>query len=199
MLVLAAALPLTDTVKRGVIDTPITRPLLAFGGYVQGLVALPSQDATQSFTLLTVSPESDQTLELGFTVADVQVAAVAEQRMLELINRERVDHGLEPLVMNDTARLVARAHSRDMFARGYFSHRTPEGADPFDRMRAGKVEFRAAGENLALAPTLPLAHRGLMDSPGHRANILSDNYRTVGIGIVVSRRHGLMVTQNFTN
>ena len=57
----------------------------------------------------------------------------------------------------------------------------------------------AAGENLALAPTLQLAHDGLMKSPGHRANILSTNYRTVGIGIVDGGPYGLMVTQDFTD
>jgi uncharacterized protein YkwD len=94
---------------------------------------------------------------------------------------------------------VARAYSADMFARGYFSHLDPDGKSPFDRMRAGDVEFGTAGENLALAPTLKLAHQGLMNSPGHRANILKPEYRTVGIGIVDGGAYGLMVTQDFTD
>jgi uncharacterized protein YkwD len=86
-----------------------------------------------------------------------------------------------------------------MFARGYFSHHTPDGKDPFDRMREGEVRFRTAGENLALAPTLQIAHNGLMDSPGHRANILRPQFGRLGIGILDGGRYGLMVTQKFRN
>ena len=86
-----------------------------------------------------------------------------------------------------------------MFARGYFSHVNPEGKTPSDRIRADGVRFITAGENLALARTLPLAHTGLMNSEGHRANILSKRYGRVGIGIVDGGIHGLMVTQNFRN
>jgi uncharacterized protein YkwD len=66
-------------------------------------------------------------------------------------------------------------------------------------MRRGGLKSRAAGENLALARTLPMAHQGLMDSPGHRANILRPAFGRVGIGILDGGRYGLMVTQNFRN
>jgi uncharacterized protein YkwD len=94
---------------------------------------------------------------------------------------------------------VARAHSADMFARGYFSHYTPEGEDPFERMKDADIRFRTAGENLALAPTLQLAHTGLMNSPGHRENILNPNFGRVGIGILSGGRRGIMVSQEFRN
>jgi len=84
-----------------------------------------------------------------------------------------------------------------MFERGYFSHYTPEGKDPFDRMKDANVQFLAAGENLALGQTLLICHQGLMNSPGHRANILRPNYNRVGIGILDGGFHGLMVSQEF--
>ena len=86
-----------------------------------------------------------------------------------------------------------------MFARGYFAHDTPEGRDPFDRMRAAEVRFLTAGENLALARSVQIAHTGLMNSPGHRANILRPEFGRVGIGIMDGGMRGLMVTQNFRN
>jgi uncharacterized protein YkwD len=119
--------------------------------------------------------------------------------MLGLLNEERRAHGLRPLQADPEAAEVARAHSVDMFAHGYFSHITPRGEGPFDRMRDGGLRFRAAGENLALARTLPMAHQGLMESPGHRANILRPQFGRVGIGIVDGGRYGLMVTQKFRN
>jgi uncharacterized protein YkwD len=94
---------------------------------------------------------------------------------------------------------VARAYSTKMLAEGFFSHVDRQGNTPFDRMTAGDVEYKSAGENLALAPTLLMAHQGLMNSPGHRANILKAEYGTVGIGIIDAGAHGLMVTQNFTD
>ncbi|HEX8637671.1 MAG TPA: CAP domain-containing protein, partial [Pyrinomonadaceae bacterium] len=122
-----------------------------------------------------------------------------EAEMLELVNRERAANGLEPLASDPEMTEVARRHSADMFERGYFSHNTPENKTPFDRMRAADVRFRTAGENLALAPTLSIAHTGLMNSPGHRANILEPRYGRLGIGILDGGRRGLMITQNFRN
>jgi uncharacterized protein YkwD len=119
--------------------------------------------------------------------------------MLELINEERRKEGLNELEWDPEILRVARAHSADMFARGYFSHVSPEGKTPSDRIRAGKVRFLTAGENLALGPTLSICHTGLMNSPGHRANILHRAYGRVGIGILDGGRHGLMITQNFRN
>jgi len=86
-----------------------------------------------------------------------------------------------------------------MFARGYFAHDTPENRDPFDRMREAGVRFVVAGENLAHGPTIQIAHTGLMNSPGHRANILRAQFGRVGIGIMDGGKRGLMVTQNFRN
>ena len=119
--------------------------------------------------------------------------------MLELVNSERTAAGLQPLAADPELTEVARQHSADMFKRGYFAHVTPENRSPFDRIREADVRFLTAGENLALAPTVQLAHNGLMNSPGHRANILPSSFGRVGIGIMDGGMHGLMVTQNFRN
>ena len=148
---------------------------------------------------LTIAPESGQYIELPFTADDYIPQPELEARMLELLNKERINEGLQPLQADTALRTVARNHSADMFTRGYFSHITPEGAGAADRIRKAAIPFRTAGENLALAPTLNIAHRGLMESPGHRANILHDRFGRVGIGVLQSRRHGLMITQKFRN
>jgi uncharacterized protein YkwD len=146
-----------------------------------------------------VEPESDELVELPFKVENARSRPDLEAEMLELINRERAAHNLPPLKADPEMAEVARKHSADMFERGYFSHYTPEGIDPFERMKEDNVRFRAAGENLALAPSLEIAHNGLMNSPGHRANILSPNYGRVGISILDGGRRGLMITQDFRN
>jgi uncharacterized protein YkwD len=153
----------------------------------------------RTLTQLTIKPESGETVHLGYTVASPRTRADLEAQMLELVNGERVSAGLKPLAPDAELTEVARQHSVDMFARGYFAHVTPEGLSPFDRMAAAGVKFKTAGENLALAPTLRIAHTGLMNSPGHRANILQPAFGRLGIGIVDGGRRGLMVSQEFRN
>lgn len=67
-----------------------------------------------------------------------------------------------------------------------------------DRLRQDNVFFTIAGENLAFAYSVEQAHDGLMESPGHRANILAGMYSRVGIGIIDAGLFGLMITQTFT-
>jgi uncharacterized protein YkwD/uncharacterized membrane protein required for colicin V production len=153
----------------------------------------------ETLNLLTVRPESNERVSLPYKVASPRPRPELEARMLELINGERIAAGLRPLAPDSELAEVARQHSVDMFARGYFAHATPEGRDPFERMREANVRFDTAGENLALAPTLQIAHTGLMNSPGHRANILQRDFERVGIGIMDGGIHGLMVTQDFRN
>jgi uncharacterized protein YkwD len=149
--------------------------------------------------LITVEPGSEESVELPFRVENSKPEPSLEEQMLDLVNRERISRGLKPLAADPELVPVARAHSSDMFSRGYFSHYTPEGKDPFERMKEAGIKFRTAGENLALAPTLQLAHTGLMNSPGHRANILNPSFGRVGIGITSGGRRGIMVSQEFRN
>jgi uncharacterized protein YkwD len=150
-------------------------------------------------TRMTVEPNSEKSVKLPFKVTKYRVREDLEAKMLELVNEERAKERLKPLKADPEIQVVARKHSADMFARGYFSHITPEGKDPFDRMRAGGIRFLAAGENLALAQTLSIAHTGLMNSPGHRANILHKSFGRLGIGVLDAGIRGLMITQNFRN
>jgi len=120
----------------------------------------------------------------------------AERAMLRSINDERRDQGLQPLTWCESCARVARGHSKDMYRGGYFSHEDLDGDDPFDRMVNAGVSYGAAGENLALAPTIDEAHVGLMSSPNHRANILRPEFEQVGIGIFEGP-YGLMCTQVF--
>ncbi len=153
----------------------------------------------RSINNTTVEPGSPKSIDLQFTVENTKPRPDLELQMLTLINAERIERKLRALVADPSLVPAARAHSADMFARGYFSHQTPEGLSPADRVKKYKVRYLVLGENLALGPTLSICHRGLMNSPGHKANILSKAYGRVGIGIVDGGVHGLMVTQAFRN
>lgn len=142
---------------------------------------------------------SGETRQLPFRVATDELAPdpAAEERLLALVNEERRREGLATLELDEGLVPVAHAHATEMFDLGYFAHESPNTGDPFDRLAAADVVYLAAGENLAYAPTVEIAHRGLMDSPGHRANILAPEFGRAGIGVVRSRYHGLMIVQLF--
>lgn len=157
------------------------------------------QAVNSSINKITVDPKSKTSIDLHFTVSDPKVREDLEEKMLTLINAERMKRGLRALMADPDLVPVARAHSIDMFVRGYFSHQTPEGITPADRVKEADVRYRIMGENLALGQTLSICHNGLMNSPGHRANILNTNYGRVGIGILDGGIHGLMISQEFRN
>jgi uncharacterized protein YkwD len=153
----------------------------------------------QTMNSLTVRPGSDESVDLNFTYNKAVARPSLEAQMLEMVNEERRKAGLKPVTADPEMTRVARAHSQDMFVRGYFAHVNPDGKDPFDRMRDFNVRFMTAGENLALAQTVGIAHNNLMNSPGHRANILNPDFGRLGIGIMDGGFYGLMISQEFRN
>ncbi|MDB5885377.1 MAG: putative rane protein [Polaromonas sp.] len=197
---LLLTLPLSDRLSGMARDSALASRLAEPAQWLEVQLSPIFHPALQrSLQALTVPPEPQATRKLPYQVVNPKVRPDLEARMLEMVNAERAAQGLRPLQADPALAEVARAHSRDMFARSYFSHTNPDGQEPFDRMRQARVPYLVAGENLALAQTLPSAHQGLMNSPGHRANILLPRYGRVGIGVLDGGRYGLMVTQNFRN
>lgn len=197
---LLLAIPLSEGLSERTRDSALVNRLAVYAERLEGqLRPVFGEAISRSLNLLTVRPDSNERVTLPFTVEKTRPRPDLEKRMLDLVNQERQAAGLKPLVPDPELTEVARRHSADMFARGYFAHDTPEGISPFDRMRAANVRFTIAGENLALAPTIPVAHTGLMNSPGHRANILRPEFGRVGIGVMDGGMRGLMVSQEFRN
>lgn len=197
---LLLAVPLPPAVQAGARQSELNNRLASYAERVEARLRPIFEDAARdTLNMRTIRPESEEMVKLGFSVAKSRPRAELEARMLELVNSERTQAGLQPLVMDEALTRVARRHSADMLARGYFSHHSPEGKSAFDRMRGAGIAFLVAGENLAFAPTVKIAHGGLMDSPGHRANILRPQFGKVGIGIMDAGPRGIMVTQQFSN
>jgi uncharacterized protein YkwD len=197
---LLLAIPLNEALSQRTRDSALVNRLAVYAERLEGqLRPVFAEAIARSLNLLTIRPDSNERVTLPFTVENTRPRPDLEKRMLDLLNQERQAAGLSTLVADPELTEVARRHSADMFARGYFSHDTPEGISPFDRMRAANVRFGIAGENLALASTIPVAHTGLMNSPGHRANIMRPEFGRVGIGVMDGGMRGLMVSQEFRN
>jgi uncharacterized YkwD family protein len=120
-----------------------------------------------------------------------------EQQMLNLVNQERQKNGLSPLKANMQLVKMARAKAKDMIDNNYFSHQSPTYGSPFDMMKTFGITYQTAGENIAGNQTVSAAHTALMNSAGHRANILNGSFTQVGIGIVDGGPYGKMFAQDF--
>ncbi|NLG86200.1 MAG: sporulation protein [Firmicutes bacterium] len=146
---------------------------------------------------ITPKPEPNAKPEQTSVKPTPEQLAAEEARLLELTNQARKEAGLQPLQLDMRLVETARAKSADMVANDYFGHISPDLGSPFDQMHQAGITYQTAGENLAGAPTADAAHTGLMNSPGHRANILNPNFTHIGIGMAKGSSYGLIFTQQF--
>ncbi|MBI3397047.1 CvpA family protein [Candidatus Woesebacteria bacterium] len=200
ILTLALTLPVKPQVKKDITESRIGGFLIKqttgvekkineiFGGVIE-----------DSLTYLTIHPGSHDKVSISSDVSNLKVDEVSEAELFKLVNSERTQRGIPALTGDSKIVVVARNHAEDMWKRGYFSHYSPEGKDVGDRLSAAHIPYSLAGENLALAPTVQTAHTGLMNSEGHRANILEPRFRKVGIGVIDDGFYGKMFVQVFTD
>ncbi|SCJ96876.1 uncharacterized protein%2C YkwD family [uncultured Clostridium sp.] len=116
--------------------------------------------------------------------------AEVESMIFNKVNEERSKNGLAPLSYNSTMEYYARIKSQDMGDRGYFDHNNPEGELITAQMQRNGVSYSSWGENIAyiggVSDASTLANQFMtnwMNSSGHRANILSSNFTSIGIGV----------------
>lgn len=112
-----------------------------------------------------------------------------ERQMVEAVNSERRANGLPPFAVDDQLTLLARRHSEDMVARGYFNHVTPEGITLRDRLAREGIAAQWVGENIQRnsrpgAEAVVYAIQWFMQSTPHRKNILHEHYTHIGVGVV---------------
>lgn len=104
-------------------------------------------------------------------------------RLIALTNAERTARGLPALVKDERLMAAAGRHSLDMATNNFFSHTGSDGSDPDDRIRDAGYTCGAWGENIGAGYRTPEeAIAGWMASPDHRDNILSANFRHIGVG-----------------
>ena len=121
-----------------------------------------------------------------------------EQLMRILMNWDREKYGLSALADYEPLVPVVRAYSQNMAANNFFSHTDPSGKDPFDRMDDAGLRYQMAGENLAMGQMSVFhAHWGLMNSLGHRENILQADYTHAAVGLAHGKENSPYYTINF--
>lgn len=200
ILVLLVTLPVQPKIKKDVNSAKIGSAILSYTYQLEApLKSAFGGFASDTLSFLTIKTESHESVGLGFQNNKFNFDEVLEQQMIDKVNQERASRGLTVLIADPSLTLIARQHSADMFRQGYFSHDNAAGQDVAGRAVKANISYQVIGENLAYAPTLDLAHNGLMNSPGHKANILAEDFHRIGIGIANGDEYGLMITQVFKN
>lgn len=199
-IVLAAVVvsPVSSDVKATVESSRIARALIDQISAFQPTLAKLSGQLGETVPLFVTKLGEDQSEALDLP-GNLQLAAdpVAERQMFDLVNDERAAVGLARLDWDDRLLPVARQHSEEMFKLKYFAHQSPVSGSPFDRLKVAGIIYARAGENLAYAQSVSVAHRGLMQSQGHRENILRPEFTHIAIGVISAGPYGRMFTQMF--
>ncbi len=123
------------------------------------------------------------------------------QSLSNLIAKEREQRKLPPLKLETRLTKVAQSHCQDMLAHGFIAHTSPAGGEASDRVARAGLSATVVLENIGRGYSASEIHQGLMESPGHRGNILSPDAREFGIGVVAEAESGrlaFLATELFT-
>lgn len=200
ILTLAIAFPIRPGVKSDIVRSRLGGVILEktvvieksvneiFGGVIE-----------DSLTYLTIKPGSRESVSLPTSSNNLKADTESAKEMFSLVNKERNKLGIPELIWNEKIAMISQSYATYMWENHYFGHIALDGKDVGDRLKEGKINYSAAGENLALAPTVISAEGGLMNSQGHKDNILNTEFKKVGIGVMDNGIYGKIFVQVFTD
>jgi uncharacterized YkwD family protein len=162
-------------------------------------VVVESKKSPPSAANTSSSPQTAASPGTANTNANSRTLTASEQQMINLVNQSRAQSNLAPLQVDMEVTSVARIKAQDMIDNHYFSHSSPKYGSPFDMMKSFGINYVAAGENIAGNQSVTDAETALMNSPGHRANILNPDFTHIGIGIKSGGPYGNMISQMFVS
>jgi uncharacterized YkwD family protein len=174
-----------------------TAPCKATPTKVTPAKATPAKATPTKVTPAKVTP-AKVTPAKATTAPNLTEINKLENEVVALVNQERAKLGLAPLKQNLKLSNVARYKSEDMRDKKYFSHTSPTYGSPFDMMKQFGIDYMAAGENIAMGqPTAASVMNAWMNSPGHKANILSKDFTEIGVGVAKAQDGTIYWTQQF--
>ncbi len=156
-------------------------------------IYIPQEEAIEDDVIL-----EDGADEPEFETDETDSTLEQEKRVVELVNQQREQAGLRAYRHNTKLSEVAREKSEDMRDNNYFSHQSPTYGSPFEMMDQFNIRYQAAGENIAQGQrSAEAVVNAWMDSPGHRRNILSNNFTEIGVGYAENEQGQPFWTQMF--
>jgi len=148
-----------------------------------------------------VEPPTEIPLEVVPDESTIVETEDAERLMFKLVNQDRERFGLPALLWSDEIASIARRHSRDMRDNRYFAHVSPYQGDLSQRFETGAFAARSLGENISRNDSVYDAEAGLMQSLGHRENLLNPTFTHIGVGVAFGvdayGHRSIYFTQNF--
>lgn len=200
ILTIIIGLPISSNIKTDISNSKIGGAIVKNTSSLNARIDdIFGQAVKDSLTYLTVAPGSTETVSLVVGEQKLLVDEVGERAMFDLVNEARANQKVPLFEWNEKLVNVARDYARNMWENKYFGHYSLEGENVGNRLDVVGIKYRFAGENLAMAPTVVIAQTGLMNSDGHRKNILDKNYGKIGIGVIDNGIYGKMFVQVFTN
>ncbi|WP_152658248.1 CAP-associated domain-containing protein [Oceanobacillus sp. CFH 90083] len=166
------------------------------GTYVTMFYDLHEADEVTAVQLIDEDLESAKSTL--YTPGSEALKEGLEYQLFDLTNATRVKQELSILEWDEAVRETARKHSTDMAVNQFFSHTNLQNQSPFERMEADDIAFTSAGENLAYGQFSSIfAHQGLLNSLGHRENILHEDFTHLGVGVDFNESDQPFYTENF--
>lgn len=161
-------------------------------------IGLATFEGVPLYTFVFAWPRSEFYARQTAELAD---GAAVRQAMLARVNAERAKEGVPPLVSDPRLDLAAQKHAEDMLARIYYSHESPEGTMPRQRVQATGFVGDAVGENIAAGHfSVDTVMNAWLHSSGHRRNILEPRFSHFGVGLAVGgyeHRYQVIWVQSF--
>ncbi|MFA7654782.1 MAG: CAP domain-containing protein, partial [Candidatus Dojkabacteria bacterium] len=136
-------------------------------------------------------------------VGYAQASTITAENIINLTNSERIAWGLNTLQPNSQLSAAALAKANNMFEEQYWDHFGPNGESPWQFIRAAGYDYVYAGENLGKGfRTAEGLHEAWMASPTHKENVISRNYKDIGVAVVdgiLLGKQTTLVVQMFGN
>lgn len=169
--------------------------------FLAGIFAVVTTLAAPLLTTVTTAPQASGSEIVALIVqpSGLIPSSGDQHAMLHDINAMRTSLGLKPLREDSRLDAVARSRALDMLERRYFGHVAPDGRTVYESLQAFGIQYSWAGENLALDRSESAAFTALVNSQGHRENMLEPHYGRVGIAAVRTANAGEIFVQLFSN
>ncbi|WP_110932575.1 CAP domain-containing protein [Paenibacillus bouchesdurhonensis] len=152
-------------------------------GLMASLTVAPGLAGVGNGTVFAASTKTSQASAKQMAAVYAQIQAENAAKVVALVNVERKNAGLKPLIVHTNLSKMAKDKAIDMYKNNYFSHTSPNYGSPFDMMDAYNITYRYAGENIAKGQKTPSeVVTAWMNSPGHKANMLNSKYTLIGVG-----------------
>jgi hypothetical protein len=136
-------------------------------------------------------------------ISQVSASTITPTNIINLTNKQRASMGLNTLKVDSRLSSAALAKANNMFEEQYWDHYGPNGETPWQFIRGAGYNYIYAGENLAKGfSTAEGVHEAWMASPTHKANIVSGNYKDIGVAVVegvLKGKRTILVVQMFGN